>query len=509
MQTSAYSQIIFFLYYVLLASLWNESVFTTTYALTTIPSNTCSTNNGNHNDRNLESLLNWASKNNVQFSPAISLETAKNSNDGDESNGGDVGLILNKSLKNESIILSVPRSIVLDSQEILHSNFPIDSWQSKLLQESVNYISLNGFEDSKLNFVLMVKVLYEYSLGEESSRWYPWLKSLPKKFHTGIEMNDVELKCLPNFGIALADYERKKFRVFSQALKQIIKKSSEKEQQEHQSSFFFGSINPIDEERIIAWAFNVVQSRSWTYTGDEEGENERPIIVPLGDLFNHKVPANIMVDDNILNDSDKIHFKLTQDLNLSTTTTTTPELYLSYGFKHNPYRFLIIFGFFDPTMPEIWCEILFTNPSKEMIELGCEDRSKMTYGTKDGLISQSVWDTVLYSLLDQVPAEQKVFYSAHLENDEHTKKMIHDKYIMETSLALRKHVMKTLNELKPVLMKTEEIFETSNYKHQHYPRLAMIHEHNMFLYRTFDMVRQRIDERAKEELKRRKKSDSK
>ena len=73
----------------------------------------------------------------------------------------------------------------------------------------------------------------------------------------------------------------------------------------------------------------------------------------------------MIVEDNL--NSDSIHFKLTEDINLC-SSSSTQELYLSYGLK-NPYRFLIIFGFFDPTMPEIFCESLFSNPPKKMIDL--------------------------------------------------------------------------------------------------------------------------------------------
>ena len=143
---------------------------------------------------------------------------------------------------------------------------------------------------------------------------------------------------------------------------------------------------------------------------------EKPIIVPPGDfLLNHKEPANMIVEDKL--NSDSIHFKLTEDMNLS-SSSSTPEFHLSDGLKTNTYRFFIMVGFFDPTMPEIFSEILFSKPSKEMIDLGCYDQSKMVYGTKDGSISDTIWDTVLYSLLDQVPEDQQVFNVSHLEGDE-------------------------------------------------------------------------------------------
>ena len=167
---------------------------------------------------------------------------------------------MNKSLKVSESVLSVPRSIVFDSQDILLG------WQLQF-EEPIHYISSAGFDDSKLNFVLMVKGLYEYSLGGKS-QWYPWLNSLTKTFHTGISMDAVEQSCLPPFGIALPEYEWKKFKMFSEALELIALESS-----------FFNDMSIMDEN--IAWAFIVVQTRCWTYEGD--GEDKIPHhSAPLG-----------------------------------------------------------------------------------------------------------------------------------------------------------------------------------------------------------------------------------
>eukprot|EP01083_Nonionella_stella_P106747 308341_1 len=99
-------------------------------------------------------------------------------------------------------------------------------------------------------------------------------------------------------------------------------------------------------------------------------------------------------------------------------------------------------------MPEVFCQVLFNNPTPELIRLGCNDRSKMVYRTTDGGISTAVWDCILYTLLAQVPFEQDEFYTAHIEKDIAKKAEFHTKYALEESLTLRNHVEGTANELK-------------------------------------------------------------
>ena len=113
----------------------------------------------------------------------------------------------------------------------------------------------------------------------------------------------------------------------------------------------------------------------------------------------------------------------------------------------------------------------------------------------------------MYSILDQAPDDQTSFYNAHISNDEERKKHIHDKYVMETSLSLRKHVMNNLKELESLLMHMDQImasYSSPQDLSKDHPRFGLIRQHNIFLYQTFDKVRHQIDTRAKAELQRRK-----
>jgi hypothetical protein len=263
-------------------------------------------------------------------------------------------------------------------------------------------------------------------------------------------------------------------------------------------------------------------TRCWRYAQDshedevdveEEKEEKghvdmiRPILVPFGDMFNHKEPPNVIVRDSDAFDS--VDFVLAYDTNVPSHhhhddpqegSTSNVGLFLSYGLT-NPHRFLTVFGFCDESMPEVFSQLLFHNPTPELINLGCNDRSKMVYRTSDGGISTAVWDCILYTLLAQVPSEQEQFYSAHLENNTEEKMRFHRKYALEEALTLRNHVEATANEFRDYFRKIDFMSEDERALH---PRLPLIRRHNHFLYRIFDKVRQRIDQRAQNEVKRRK-----
>lgn len=447
----------------------------------------------NSHRRNISLLNQWAVENKVQLSPSAALSL--------NSEEDDYGISLNKSSKKYDRILSVPKEVVLDSEYIRRE------WYA-YLEPALDHIHKSGLHDSTLNFVLMAKILYEYNLGKDS-RWYMWIESLPKVFNTGVCMDEVELDCLPPFSLALANFERQQLEVFQKAYGML-----------EDTPIFVKSVS----DELCTWAFNVVMTRCWRYAqnseyngddgslNDDNGNNDmvRPIIVPLGDMFNHKEPPNVMVKDSDLLDS--VEFVLAQDIPVphpsqrkgDQSDSSSIDLFLSYGLT-NPHRFLTVFGFCDESMPEVFSQLLFQNPTPELIHLGCNDRSKMVYRTSDGGISTTVWDCILYTLLAQVPSEQQEFYTAHMEGNVEEKMRFHRKYALEEALTLRNHVEATANEFRDYFRKIDFMKEEERALH---PRLPLIRRHNHFLYRIFDKVRQRIDQRARNEVKRRKEAKS-
>lgn len=169
-----------------------------------------------------------------------------------------------------SVVMSVPKNLVLSSPEVLK-----ELGGESCLQDAWDILDKADFKNHKAEFLLFLKILKEVDLGTES-RWYPWLESLPKIFETGVCFNDVELGCLPPFSRALADYERMKLRVFGLAASKL--------------SGFPWLVGNQDNDRdgqnndLYQWAFNVVYSRCWKFSDDlESGISD---IVPIGDLFN-------------------------------------------------------------------------------------------------------------------------------------------------------------------------------------------------------------------------------
>lgn len=415
--------------------------------------------------RDISNLQEWATENKVQVSPIASLT---------QSTGDDYGITLNKSSNKYEMVLSVPKDLVLDSEYIRREWF-------EYLEPALDKIQNSGFNESALNFVLLVKILYERDLGKES-RWNVWIESLPKSFDTGVCMDEVEISCLPPFALALVNYENQQLDIFQEAYEML------------KGTPIY--VDPVNQE-LSQWAFNVVMTRCWRYAQeDDDDDMVRPIAVPFGDMFNHKEPPNVAIKDS--DSFDSVDFVLAEDVEV-------PEgeevgLFLSYGLT-NPHRFLAVFGFCDETMPEVFSQLLFNNPTPELINLGCNDRSKMVYRTEDGGIAIPVWDCILYTLLAQVPEEQELFYSAHLQGDVQEKVRFHKKYALEEALTVKNHVEATANEFKDLVKKIDAMSEEEQASH---PRLPMIRRHNQFLFRSFDKVKHRVKNRIYLEGKQRK-----
>jgi len=416
--------------------------------------------------RDISSLGQWAEASKIKISPSASVTS---------DSGENYGITLDKSTEKYETILSIPKELVLDSEHIRKEWF-------EHLKPALDNIKSFGLDESTLNFILLVKIIYEQNLGEQSV-WCEWIESLPQSFDTGVYMDEVESDCLPPFALALKNFQVQQLEIF-------------------EDSFELLKGTPIYVDGVtgdlIKWAFNVVMTRCWRYEQDSDDDDiVRPIAVPFGDMFNHREPPNVMVKD--ADSFDAVEFVLSEDIEV-------PEgeergLYLSYGLT-NPHRFLIVFGFCDETMPEVFSQLLFSKPTPELINLGCEDRSRIVYRTADGGVSTSVWDCILYTLLAQVPEEQIEFYTAHIEQNLEKKMTFHKKYALEEALTLRNHVEGTAKEFKDLVTKIDAMDEAERTSH---PRLAMIRRHNHFLYRTFDKVRQRIDQRAQAEVQRRNK----
>ena len=410
-------------------------------------------------ERDMEALKGWANQNGVSVdSDVISLSNPQSEC---------WGFSVPRNSRQGTKILKVPASLVINSQQIqdelaLHHD----------LSPAIEYLESKKVHTQIPQFFLFLKLLMEYTKGSDSA-WYSWIQSLPQVFDTAICMDEVELECLLPFAWALASIERLHLEVFQQTLTMLPKTLA---------------IDPekIQNQELMTWLFNSVFTRCWTYP-DEINENERCDIVPLGDMFNH-APQNMEID---YDDDGNVNFSLRHDL------PANSPLHLSYGLATNPYRLLVIFGFVDESQPELFCQIIASDPSDKLVELGY-DTKKMVFRTKDGAISTAVWDVVLYLILTQVPQLQEAFYQAHEDGNKQRKATMHAQFRLEESMFLRNHVQKCLQEIDAILEKIKSENESEH------PRLGLIHrQHTEFMQRSFRKVQQNLDQTIQSEMEQR------
>eukprot|EP00978_Attheya_sp_CCMP212_P032622 scaffold128309_cov49-Attheya_sp.AAC.2 len=354
--------------------------------------------------------------------------------------GNDWGCVAPNNLVGGTVVLKVNSSMVLSSARIRE-----DLGEEKSL---VNAIAFMEEEERRAqlipNFYLLVKLAMEYTKGRDSV-WYSWINSLPRTFGTAVSMDQVELECLPAFAWTMAHKQRKNWEVFRQALQLVS------------SDLVDSSVSQDDE--LTKWLFNCVFSRCWRYS--DRVNSERCDIVPLGDMFNHNTAPNTQVD---YDDMGNVIFSLSENVEAG------QPLHLSYGDATNPYRLLCNFGFVDEGQPEIFCPLVASEASERLEEMGYNP-IKMVFRTQDGAISNAAWDVMLYSILEQVPQVQEVFYRAHMEGD--------------------------TTEVDELLAQIAEENEAAH------PRLALIRQHNAFLRRTFQKVKHNLDGRIQSELEHR------
>lgn len=466
--------------------------------MTKSSSSTCST-------RDISSLQDWAHENGARFHNNIGLVSFTTENESVSDNWGvavmpsSTSTPISTTLNAGTTILSVPTSLVVSSTRVaeeLVNDYKLN------MQPAMNILNNSGFTNQVPEFLLFVKILMEMTRGSDSV-WHAWLESLPRTFSTGVYMNSFEISCLPPFAFALQEFESRKLDTFRQALTLLLEQPALTES----LPFLKDAFSSAQQDELTKWVYSVVFSRCWKYADQVENfvsgisdDVGRSDIVPLGDMFNHADDANVVVNypDDASNDA-TVKFVLNQDID----PRDKLQLSLSYGLTTNPYRFLILFGFANDQMKELYCQVLFTKPSKELIELGCTDRSKMVYRTQDGAVSNTVWDIVLYSLLEQqvagnaqVEAIRKEFYQAHVNGDEETKAPIRERYTLECSLTLRNHVQSTLKEFNDLVNKVDTILEASGDKdrvNEENPCLEMIHKHNKFVQGVFQRVQKRLE----------------
>lgn len=343
------------------------------------------------------------------------------------------GLELTEPVPAGTMLLQVPHTLVLRA----------DSLQDEFLESDGDNLRralerLGDFEIHTQAFLIVLKLLRQCK--KEDSQWAPWIEAMPKSFP---EFSSAEKECMPMYAKAAADYQDQKFKAFCAAAKEL----GEWKEDDPQAT------------ELLKWAFNAVSSRFWKTepkTVDQKATSE---LVPIGDMFNHREPANVAITHG----PDSVNFVYKGDAN------DDKALYISYGSSYNPHRFMVVFGF-CPEMPEVWSHLHYPNNPFS------EDASKMVFRTADGGIPENVWDAVLYALLDQP--------GMSFDNPKYTKEEMHQKYRKYTTTVLRNHVNQNLEHLKELRQKIETT-EGEN--------LDLIRQHNEFLTQVFSRVQANLE----------------
>lgn len=409
--------------------------------------------------RHLDSFKEWTEENGVLLADGLELSSSPD---------GDWFISLSKPIKEAQVLMTIPKDLRFSSTKIgkeLESN----------VTEAIKYLKSKKQDEQSAQFYLWIRVLEEYEKGDKS-KWSGWMKSLPRRFDTAVCMDEMELECLPPFAWSLAKMVRFLYENFLEAIKLIDDGVLREETKK--------------DKDILLWAFNVVFTRSW---GNEDFDDDRHDLVPMGDMFNHGDPPNVFIDYD--DDTDDCHIILKKYADPST------PLRLSYGHSKVPSKFLSIFGFVDESQPQVFCQMLVTNPTQRHVEMGY-DTDKMLFDTRNGSISDAVFDVTLYSILEQVPALQEKFYNAHVGKDMETKDLLRRQYHLETCIMIKNHIDSILKIFDGVLQKTVNLDPAEH------PRIETIYKHNLFFYQTFRKAQGNINNMIKEEMLKRKEKEA-
>jgi len=394
----------------------------------------------------VSAMTQWAKEQGIVMHENLQWKQYDHDPTSGEGESNNWGLELKEAVPVGTTLVKVPKDLVLNADSIYEEFLETDSERLPRALER-----LGDFGIHKEVFLIVLKLLRcSKQVDHDSHRWSPWIQALPKTFP---EFSSSEIECLPLYARTAAVYQANKFQAFCSAAAELDEWKED---------------DPTDTERL-KWAFQMGASRCWKTdpSGISEAsaaETATTELVPVGDMFNHREPANLILK----HDGDSVNFVYKGDAN-----NDNKGLYLSYGTPYNPHRFLVMFGFCPEEMPEVWSHLyLPNNPFSE-------DASKMVFRTSDGAIPDAVWDAVLYELLKR---NGMMFSLSRFSED---KEEMHAKYRFATSAILRSHVAKSLEELAELRQKIENT-QGKN--------LALIRQHNEFLTLVFSRVQAQLDD---------------
>lgn len=389
--------------------------------------------------RDVYSMDEWAATYGVQRAEGVQLTS-------DDYEYGDVSVATSVDIPADTPVLFVPNEMILSSNKAIQEFGRIEA------AEKIIY-SLNALDQLR-HYYLMLKLLKEYELGDESP-WFPWLNSLPKYFSNGASMTNVCFECLPPLVSSLAMKERTNFMALDNVMHAPFLSDETKSNKE-----------------LIKWAFQIVYTRSFEAI-DDSGDL---LLVPMADYFNHGTDPEI---DISYDDQGNCYAQTTRDVPAGS------PLRISYGDPTNPSYLFARYGFLDESSPATFCKLIIPHTNKQLEDMGYA-HNRMLFYKDTGDVSEEVWDVLLYQILSSTNASRRrEFYNAHVNGDFETKRYYHEEYYPETSAKLLDHLDTFLDQLDELSAKAceEDVNE--------HPRLPLILRHNEFVRDTFLAVRAR------------------
>ena len=129
-------------------------------------------------ERDLGTMDEWATACGVQRADGFQLTTE---------DGQDWSVMTTSDIPAQTPILYVPADMILSSSRCLAE-------MGDALQPAVDALSRLGAQDQQAMFVLWIKLLTMYEMGDQPP-WYPWLNSLPRLFYNAPSMTSKFVVC--------------------------------------------------------------------------------------------------------------------------------------------------------------------------------------------------------------------------------------------------------------------------------------------------------------------------
>lgn len=227
------------------------------------PLRTASRSNTATSKRDVLALSKWAKDEGILMHPNLEWK----SNEGD-----DWGLILKRSVPRGTILLQVPRSLVLDSNAIKEKQSATDC---EKVVEALGKFSLH---EDNFWIVLQLYKLKCHPTAPQNKKFLPWLAAMPTTFP---KFTVEEQNCLPFYAKYAAEYQDAKLEAFYQAA-QVLEECN---------------ADNLDQASALKWAFQAVNSRFWKQNplGQKQVVKATSELVPIGDMMNHRDPPNVQM----------------------------------------------------------------------------------------------------------------------------------------------------------------------------------------------------------------------